>query len=147
VSPQRRDHVLDVYEPDTWVTWAMRTVARLWHLQGGACAICGKDMPARARPAKSSCLSLDHVWPRDRSRCRGLPAAPPGAGRHRRRTVAPGSGRWPWQTVAAHGRCNSAKGNRPPTGCELIWLMAVRARIEAAPNTWGLQPTIDREAA
>lgn len=32
-------------------------------------------------------------------------------------------------TVAAHIRCNSLKGNRMPTGCELIWLEAVNARL------------------
>jgi hypothetical protein len=28
--------------------------------------------------------------------------------------------------VAAHGICNQRKGNRMPTGCELIWLEVAR---------------------
>lgn len=27
-----------------------------------------------------------------------------------------------------HKRCNGAKGDREPTGCELIWLEMVKAR-------------------
>jgi hypothetical protein len=29
--------------------------------------------------------------------------------------------------IAAHNGCNNAKGDRPPTGCELVWLSTVRA--------------------
>lgn len=144
ISRGRPDR-LDVHDPATWVTWSMATVARLWRIQDGRCAICGKPLPSQARQSKANCLSLDHVWPRDSAKCVGLPPSPPGGGRHRH--LRNGRRVWPWPLVAAHGRCNSAKGNRPPTGCELIWLMAVRARIEAAPHTWGLQPAVDREAA
>lgn len=140
-----RFDLLDVNNPATWLTWGMRTVSRLWRIQDGLCAICGKPMPEQARQSKSRCLSLDHVWPRNRKRCVGLPAAPPSGGRHRH--VLNGRRVWPWQLVAAHGRCNHAKGNRPPTGCEIIWLMAVRARIAAEPTSWGLGGDIDREAA
>lgn len=31
--------------------------------------------------------------------------------------------------LIAHRKCNGAKGNRPPVGCELVWLAAVNAAI------------------
>lgn len=35
-----------------------------------------------------------------------------------------------WGNVlAVHRRCNERKGNRLPTGCEIIWLIAVCQRI------------------
>lgn len=32
--------------------------------------------------------------------------------------------------LAAHKRCNNRKGDRLPTGCEIIWLVAVCARLD-----------------
>lgn len=121
---------IDVRDPQTLRTKNSRMIGRLWHVQGGICAICGKAMQPTASQRGSNRLSIDHVWPKDDSRTKGLPS-PPGAGRLpcRARTR---TNRRRWNKVVAHGRCNSAKGNRPPNGCELIWLMAVRARMEAA---------------
>lgn len=34
--------------------------------------------------------------------------------------------------VPAHAQCNQRKGNRLPTGCELIWLAGVNARLGIA---------------
>lgn len=38
--------------------------------------------------------------------------------------------------LAMHGRCNNLKGNRPPNGCELVWLLAVNARLGVQPMQW-----------
>lgn len=35
-------------------------------------------------------------------------------------------------TVAAHIPCNVQKGDRSPTGCELLWLSAVNLRLGLA---------------
>lgn len=84
-----------------------RSVHRLLlRLQRGLCAGC-------AGPATQFNCSVDHVIP---VRLKGF---------H-------GFG----NLVAMHGWCNRAKGGRPPTGCELIWLMAVNARLGVGPQTW-----------
>lgn len=38
--------------------------------------------------------------------------------------------------LCLHRRCNEAKGDRWPTACELIWLMAVNARLGVGPVVW-----------
>lgn len=119
---------LDIDDAKTWRTENDRVIVRLWRLQGGVCALCGKPMEKRANKAGNSRLSVDHVWPRNRDMIRGRPA-PPGCGRNRRKSKWWGRRGAPWNQLAAHSRCNSAKSNRPPTGCELIWLAAVRARL------------------
>jgi 5-methylcytosine-specific restriction endonuclease McrA len=67
--------------------------------QGGICPLCGGSLYLGG-------LSVDHVWPRR------------GAGRGMK-----------YNLVAAHQRCNHRKGDRLPTGCELVWLTAVNARL------------------
>lgn len=49
--------------------------------------------------------TLDHVWP---------------CARHRRSA---------YNRLLVHQACNWRKQDRDPTGCELIWLAAVRARM------------------
>jgi hypothetical protein len=71
----------------------------LIELQDWFCPICGGSL-------RVGVLSVDHVWPR-----RG-----PGRGLQRNH-------------LAAHERCNHRKGARRPTGCELIWLEAINARL------------------
>lgn len=42
--------------------------------------------------------------------------------------------------LAMHALCNSKKGNRPPTGCELLWLDMVHSQLgtsEDIPNDSG----------
>lgn len=75
----------------------------LWRAQGGLCAGCGGALSRYDR-------SLDHVVPRSRSGADAL-----------------------GNVVLMHGRCNSRKGARMPTGCELVWLMAVNARLGVGP--------------
>ena len=69
-------------------------------VQGYICPICGKPTERRRG------LSLDHVIPRSRG----------GADRL-------------GNLIVAHVRCNSRKGNRMPTGCEVIWLSFVNVRL------------------
>jgi 5-methylcytosine-specific restriction endonuclease McrA len=38
--------------------------------------------------------------------------------------------------LVSHFDCNHDKGHRLPTGCELIWLLAVNARIGVLPDRW-----------
>lgn len=38
--------------------------------------------------------------------------------------------------VAMHSACNNAKGDDKPTGCELIWLLAVNCRLRVGPQKW-----------
>lgn len=35
-----------------------------------------------------------------------------------------------------HKPCNSAKSNDEPTGCELVWMFSINARIGANPIMW-----------
>ncbi len=38
--------------------------------------------------------------------------------------------------LAMHKRCNEHKGNRMPTGCEIIFLIAVNSRLGVGPQKW-----------
>jgi 5-methylcytosine-specific restriction endonuclease McrA len=79
--------------------------------QGGRCVLCGwalifdDDLPDHA-PQRAS---FDHVIPRSR-----------GGANHGNR-------------LAAHRKCNTEKGSRMPTGCELVWLAAVNAKLGIDP--------------
>lgn len=75
----------------------------LYRAQGGRCALCG------SRLRNMLAVTLDHVVPRAR-----------GGGFHR-------------NLLASHAQCNLIKADRPPTGCELIWLSVVN-EIVAAPE-------------
>lgn len=79
----------------------------LFRAQGGRCGICG--WPVRNFKA----ASIEHVVPRSLGGFWGL-----------------------GNMVAAHRDCNQAKGDRLPTGCELIWLLAVNARLDVQPQRW-----------
>lgn len=77
----------------------------LCNAQEGICAFCGKPMGHDA-----SCHSLDHVIP-----------------------VALGGDNGVGNYVLCHSECNRRKANDVPTGCEMVWLLAVNARIGALP--------------
>lgn len=84
-----------------------RSVRRkLWIAQEGYCGICGLPMELMPR-------SVDHVVPKARG----------GADRV-------------GNAVLAHFPCNFEKADRLPTGCELIWLLAVNNRIGVEPSKW-----------
>jgi hypothetical protein len=74
-------------------------------------------------PALHMAATVDHVWPQ-----RLDPGDMPAVLR------AIKAGVWTHgthgNTMALHARCNYFKGNLPPTGCEIIALMLVNARLE-----------------
>jgi hypothetical protein len=76
-----------------------RRAKQLAEAQDWFCPLCGGDLRIGA-------LSMDHVWPRA-TLGRGLQQ----------------------NHLAAHERCNHRKGDRLPTGCELLWLAAVNDRL------------------
>lgn len=38
--------------------------------------------------------------------------------------------------LAAHRFCNGQKGDRKPTGCEVIWLLAMNCKLGVEPMKW-----------
>lgn len=83
----------------------------LFDAQRGICAGCGSPMNPMARmPVADEFAnpSVDHVTPRAKG------------GRDDRTNI-----------VAMHIRCNNAKGDRDPTGCEIIWRETVSATLGA----------------
>lgn len=81
---------------------------RLRLAQGGLCAGCADPLPGEGKRSPRSPLypTFDHVVPRSRGGRRNLDNG-----------------------LLKHKRCNEAKGDAPPTGCDLVWLGAVRARM------------------
>jgi 5-methylcytosine-specific restriction endonuclease McrA len=77
---------------------------KLWDAQRGICGLCGKPM----RGGQND--SLDHVIPHS-------------LGGHN------GAG----NSLLCHSECNGRKSNDVPTGCEMVFLLAVNARIGALP--------------
>jgi hypothetical protein len=80
---------------------------RLWKAQDGRCSICGGHLLRGERFRDDTGWSLDHVYPRSRYKYLGTRG----------------------NVTLAHKLCNSVKGNRDPTGCEIILLHALNARI------------------
>lgn len=78
-----------------------RLRACLYRAQGGHCAICGRKLKSLLH------VTVEHVVPRARG----------GANEGNR--------------VASHRRCNEAKGDRLPSGCERLWLIATNAKISS----------------
>jgi hypothetical protein len=79
---------------------------RIWKAQGKVCPICGVGMVPVHRHHPTSGWTIEHCWPRSRYRFE-----------HR------------GNILVTHSRCNCAKGDRDPTGCELIMLEAVNATL------------------
>ncbi len=100
----------------------------LWEAGGRRCCCCGEpvpppddfyDAPFRLAP------TLEHVFPsnprgKDLKRLATLKAAA-GIG-----------GRTAGRKAIAHHACNHDKGNRPPTACEVLFLMGVNARLPSS---------------
>jgi 5-methylcytosine-specific restriction endonuclease McrA len=80
----------------------------LWDAQEGICGLCGKVMDG---PGER--MSLDHVIPRFDGGMDGL-----------------------GNYLLCHGECNGQKSNDVPTGCEMVALMAVNARLKIGPAKW-----------
>lgn len=81
--------------------------------QDGLCAICGKPILDVTDPDLEARPSVDHVIPRQMG----------GADRL-------------GNMLLTHRGCNTEKGCRRPTGCELVWLLAVNSRIGVQPMKW-----------
>jgi 5-methylcytosine-specific restriction endonuclease McrA len=85
---------------------------RIWRgilapLQDGLCPICGKPLRGGGK------TNLDHTIPRS------------AGGEDRLGNI-----------MVVHIRCNDAKADRMPTGCELVWLLGVNARLGVQPQKW-----------
>ena len=87
-------------------------MVRIAAIQGGVCSLCWEplDFSPDLSPDAPLRPSFEHVIPRSLG-------GPNVGGR-----------------LVAHRVCNSRKGSSLPTGCELVWLLAVNARL-------GLEPT------
>lgn len=93
--------------------WRNRTLDRLVRVQENLCAGCGKPMVERSQPKwirPYDRPSMDHTMPRAKGGKNGI-----------------------GNITAMHSLCNSMKGDDMPTGCELIWLMAVNYRLGVKP--------------
>lgn len=87
---------------------------RLFQAQCGLCAGCGKPLDLHIRKRKNpDFVTIDHVV----SLSRG------------------GPNRW-GNIVAMHRLCNEMKMDDLPTGCEMIWLLAVNNRLGVEPKRW-----------
>lgn len=83
--------------------------SRLHWAQGNRCALCGDKLSRRHQ------ATVDHVYPRRVSPWRGL-----------------------GNVILAHDRCNRLKADRLPTGCEIVWLLAVNARLGVRPPSFAV---------
>lgn len=98
------------------------TLARLVWAGGGVCCCCAN--PFVPLPTKNGEPTVEHVFPQsprgaDLTRLKELRALVINRfGKPQRDRKA-----------AAHAKCNRAKGNRPPTGCEIVFLMSVNDRL------------------
>lgn len=123
----------------------MPTPVALWHAADGLCSCCAKPMPEIGmESSKGARATIEHVFPR----------SPKGHAVRKIRLfydLFPGEFRGR-RTAMAHSKCNNRKGNRAPTGCEVVFLMAVNARVEGecqraekaatyhGGNRWGSTP-------
>lgn len=85
-------------------------------VQGNLCAGCGKPMLPRETPIWNKRYdhpSTDHTVPTSQGGRNGL-----------------------GNVTAMHKLCNEMKGDDMPTGCELIWLLAVNIRLGVEPQKW-----------
>lgn len=103
-----------------WPKGANDRLDALIIVQGNLCAGCGKpmlprsDYPTRRGDARYRDLpSADHVIPQSKGGRRGL-----------------------GNLIAMHKLCNETKGDDMPTGCEMIWLLAVNTRLGVRPQRW-----------
>lgn len=114
---------------------------RLWEAQKGCCGLClkplGGVMARGAIPADRNPTNLEHVWPR-RLRTPDMLAAQLSG-----RPVYHGTH---GNSVLAHARCNVAKGNRAPTGCEILVLHLVNAITGETPRETRWRPWRDPES-
>lgn len=90
--------------------WA-RTLAQA---QGFKCPYCGGELDLSIRTRRDPrFVTVDHVLAKSRGGADAL-----------------------GNTVAMHTLCNTMKADRLPTGCVLVWLLAVNNRIGVQPARW-----------
>lgn len=94
-----------------------RDRALLYRAQRGICSGCGLALAPldKRRLARVDIISADHTYPRSRG------------GQNRLGNI-----------TLMHTDCNEWKGDAKPTGCEIIWLIAVNAYIGIQPAHWWL---------
>jgi hypothetical protein len=78
----------------------------IWRAQGKCCAICGAGMVPVHMAHPSRGWTIEHVFHRAS-----------------KRYYADGN------KLVTHAECNNRKGDREPTGCEIILLHAVNAKL------------------
>ena len=83
--------------------WGLAYREVLFEMQRGRCALCGFPM-RREYSNHPRSATIDHVFPR-----------------------SAGGKNTKDNRVLAHQRCNVEKGDRAPTGCELVWLELAKA--------------------
>lgn len=83
--------------------------------QRDICAACGCLVPSRKRLDRyhPDYPTFDHVIPRQS-----------------------GGGRALANGLLKHQRCNQQRGNKPPTGCDQLWLDLVQARLSGRPQSF-----------
>lgn len=85
-------------------------LAILYRAQAGICAGCGRSIRKRmGRPEDALAPTFDHVV-----------------------TRASGGGNGIRNGLLKHRACNSARADRPPTGCDLLWHEVVRVKLARA---------------
>lgn len=78
----------------------------IWEAQGKLCAVCGQKMVPKTMYHPRRGWTIEHVY-----------------NHASRRYYAEGN------RLISHAECNNRKGDREPTGCEIILLHAVNARL------------------
>lgn len=87
----------------------------LFMAQGGVCAICGQQLPQRDN---YRLCTIDHVWPK---------------------SMITAKNKTQGNAALVHHACNGQKGNRRPTGCEILFLFATNRALgmaEIATAQW-----------
>ena len=79
------------------------------------CAACGAFLPSGKRLPRHhpDSPTFDHVIARSK-----------------------GGGRTLTNGLLKHQRCNQQRGQRPPTGCDLLWLDLVQSRLVGRPRSF-----------
>lgn len=85
---------------------AQMLTTRIWEAQGKCCSICGERMTPVHKFHPDRGWTIEHVFNRASKRFH---------------TVG--------NKLVSHSECNHRKGDRDPTGCEVILLHAVNAKL------------------
>ena len=102
-----RDGRIAPREPNVYSRFDQYSIrSRLIDVQQRICALCGEELDSDDHRS-----TVNHVIPRSLHGSDDL-----------------------GNLVAAHNRCNNRKSNDIPTGCEMVWLLAVNARLGVKPD-------------